>query len=64
MEYLLLSKISTNNILYDIGIILIILPILTALKKYFEDDFPKFIKHKYNNAWTYIGFSGLETIAH
>lgn len=64
MEYLLLSKISTNNLIYDIGIILIILPLLTALKKYFEDDFPQFIKNKYNNKWTYIGYSGLETIAH
>jgi ATP-dependent 26S proteasome regulatory subunit len=64
MEYLLLSKISTNNIFYDIGIILLILPILTALKKYFEEDFPRYVRNKLSTRykWTSISYSGLESI--
>lgn len=64
MEYLLLSKISTNNIIYDICIILIVLPILTFIKKYVEDDIPPYIRRIFRNRWTSIGYSGLETIAH
>ena len=64
MEYLLLSKISTNNILYDIILLLLVLTIMTFLKKYFEDDVPSIIKNFWRNRWTSIGYTGLEAIAH
>jgi ATP-dependent 26S proteasome regulatory subunit len=62
MEFLLLSKISTNNLIYDMGIILIILPLLTYLKKFFEDEFPKIFKKILLSQWKIITFNGIETL--
>ena len=61
LEYFLLSRLSTSNFLYDVMIILVLIPLVTYLTSLMKNDAPYLIKQFYNSRWKKINFIGWES---
>jgi SpoVK/Ycf46/Vps4 family AAA+-type ATPase len=61
LEYFLLSRLSTSNFLYDVMIILVLIPLVTYLTSFMKNDAPSLIKRIYNSGWKKINFIGWES---
>ena len=58
LEYFLLSRLSTNNMLFDSLIVLLLIPLVSYLVSYIKDDGTTIIRNYINNRYNKIIFIG------